>query len=75
MKYHIFQKIKSQKPGRPTCFMLGVTTMFSEGLLNFLGSVNFNRGRQELLPKPVLTTAISILFETCSVPVLARTYR
>lgn len=39
MKYHIFQKIKSQKPGSPAGFMPGVTTMFSEGLLNFLGSV------------------------------------
>lgn len=39
MKYHMFQKIKSQKPGSPASFVLGVTTMFSEGLLNFLGSM------------------------------------
>ncbi|WP_312793430.1 hypothetical protein [Sphingobacterium sp.] len=36
----------------PRALCTGLLQMFSEGLLNFLGSKSVNRGRQKLLPKP-----------------------
>ena len=48
----------------------GLLQMFSEGLLNLLGSVRFGIGSYQLLPNRLTASAASSRFEICLVPLL-----
>ena len=51
---------------RPRAPCTGLLQMFSEGLLNLLGSVRFGRGSNQLLPNQSITAAASSRLESVS---------